>query len=163
MYRVAIKAFARGQSKMGMLGYILKDEGRPHYEIVSHNVSAREFHVARQVYSSFQSSTEDNKVILTTKNLFKEGHKFHTRVINPVKAPLVPTLTYMIQSGEYIAAPEFAMSNRKMDLEDSDRLWHISMFPDETTFNDVRKIFFDPRSYGYKVHIYTINNFHTYN
>jgi len=92
-----------------------------------------------------------HKTILTTKNLFKEGHKFHTRVINPAKAPLVPTLTYMIQCGEYIAAPEFAMSNRKMDLEDSDRLWHISMFPDETTFTDVRKLFFDPRSYGYKV------------
>ena len=145
-----------------MLGYILKDEERPHYEIVSHNVSAREFHVARQVYSSFQSSTEDNKVILTTKNLFKEGHKFHTRVINLAKAPLVPTLTYMIQSGEYIAAPEFAMSNRKMDLEDSDRLWHISMFPDETNFNDVSKIFFDPRSYGYKVHVHTIDKFHNY-
>ena len=156
-YRVAIKAFARGQSKMGMLGYILKDEGRPHYDIVSHNVLAREFHVARQVYSSFQATADDNKTILTTKNLFKECHKFHTRVINPAKALLIPTLTYMVQTGEYIGAPEFAMSNRKMDLEDSDRLWHISMFPEESTFTDIKKLFFDPRSYGYKVHLQYLN------
>jgi len=44
---------------MGMLGYIIKDEGRPHYDIVSHNVLAREFHTARQVYSSFQATADD--------------------------------------------------------------------------------------------------------
>ena len=26
-YRVAVKSFSRGQSKLGMLGYIIKDEG----------------------------------------------------------------------------------------------------------------------------------------
>ena len=149
--RVAIKAFARGQSKLGMLGYILKDEGRPHYEIVSHNVDEREFHEARQVYSSYQVSLEENKVILTTKNLYKECHKFHTRVMTPAKLPIVATLTYMFQSGEYIPAPDFTISNRKMDLEDSDRLWHIIMFPEETTFNDTKRLLFDPRSYGYKI------------
>ena len=42
------------------------------------------------------------------------------------------------------------MSNRKVDLSDADRLWHIVQFPEETTFEDTKAIFFDARGYGYK-------------
>ena len=33
-YRIAIKLFGKGQDYISMLGYILKDENRPHYSKV---------------------------------------------------------------------------------------------------------------------------------
>ena len=94
-YRVAVKAFGRGQDIIGMLGYVLKDEGRPHYKLASFNISERELHQARQKYSSYSVNIDENKVILTTKNLYKEAFKFHSRAMDPAKFPLLAANTYV--------------------------------------------------------------------
>ena len=91
---------------------------------------------------------------MTPKNLYKEAYRFHPRACDPAKFPIVPVLTYMLQSAEYIPAPEFSMANRKLDLSDADRLWEIVQYPERTTFSDTQSLLFDARSYGVKVILY---------
>ena len=57
----------------------------------------------------------------------------------------------MLQSAEYIPAPEFSMVNRKLDIGDAYRLWDIVQYPERTTFSDTQALLFDARSYGGKV------------
>ena len=83
--------------------------------------------------------------------MLNEAFKFHARACEPAKFPIVCVLTYMLQSGEYMPAPEFAMVNRKMDILDTQRLWDIIQFPERTTIEDAKLLLFDQRSYGPKV------------
>jgi len=71
---------------------------------------------------------------------------------------LVPTLTFMIQSTLRVQNSQY---KNERSILNSHNLWHTCIFPDVTTLNYIRRIFFDPRSYGYKVHSYTIKKFHS--
>jgi len=61
---------------------------------------------------------------------------------------------YMIQSKDYIFAPDFVTYNKKLDYSETEVLWHLVHFPDETTIEMIMKLVFDSRSYGIKVFYY---------
>ena len=57
----------------------------------------------------------------------------------------------MMQSKLYVFSPDFSLSNRKLDFEETKILWRINYHPDSTTIGDVMKVLFDARDYGKKV------------
>ena len=60
-------------------------------------------------------------------------------------------MLYMAQSADYIFAADMITSFRKIDLEEANMLMQISLFPEQTTIQMIRKLIFDPRSYSPKV------------
>ena len=40
-YKLILKPLAQGQTMTAMIGYITKDQGKPHYKILVHNISAQ--------------------------------------------------------------------------------------------------------------------------
>jgi len=40
-YKIMLKPFEKAQSVSAMIGYVTKDEGKPHYQIRAHNISAQ--------------------------------------------------------------------------------------------------------------------------
>ena len=66
---VFIKSFAPGQSWQSMLGYVNKDEGKPHYRRVTHNVTNAEIAAGKTSWAVCRLSYEEDRLILTKKNL----------------------------------------------------------------------------------------------
>lgn len=40
-YKMQLKPLATGQTLTAMIGYITKDQGKPHYKILAHNITAQ--------------------------------------------------------------------------------------------------------------------------
>lgn len=74
--KVEIKAFAPGQQWSLMLGYITKDEGKPHYRMVSLNVTREEIEAGKTRLASAKLSYEDDRIVLTKKNVFQAAWTF---------------------------------------------------------------------------------------
>ena len=55
-------------------------------------------------------------------------------------------ILHMMQSGDYIISADMMQSYRKIDLEESNMLMQIAIFPQQTTINMIRKLIFDPSS-----------------
>lgn len=103
-------------------------------------------------------SFDDNKQVLTLRNLFKEAFRFSARACSPAHFPLIYVLLYMIQSTEFVLSPEFAQSARKLDLSETEHLWSMIHDPESATVAQVAQVLFDPRTVDSKrfVHRYYI-------
>ena len=45
-HKIILKPLSPGQTFIAMIGYITKDQGEPHYQILTHHVSAQVFIIA---------------------------------------------------------------------------------------------------------------------
>ena len=52
-------------------GYITKDFGQPHYRVRTHNISSEELTNGRREHQALTLNFEENKMIITNKNLFQ--------------------------------------------------------------------------------------------
>jgi hypothetical protein len=134
-----------------MVGYVTKDAGQPHHTLRSHNLTPQELSIGKREHAALLTSIDDDKKVLTTKNLVNECYRFNQRCFWPAIVPPQYCIMYMIQSGGYVLAPDFIACARKIDLREMDALWTMVFFPQDTTVSMVLKIIFDPRSYGVKI------------
>lgn len=148
-----VKPFRRGQTFQAMIGYVTKDTGQPHYQIRLHNVTAEEVSNGRQVHNSLITSYDSTKKIITGRNLLAETFRFSQRCLAPIIAPPEYVLLYMMQSAQYILAPEFVASFKKISHSETLSLWKIIHEPESATIDMVMTIVFDSRSYGRRVSI----------
>lgn len=71
--------------------------------------------------------------------------------MHPVKIGIAQAVTYMVQTKDYIIGPDFIAWNKKIDENDADTLLHLAFKADSAIIADIRRLIFDPRSYGPKV------------
>ena len=100
------------------------------------------------MHTAMKTSIDDNRKVLTMKNLFNECFRFDKRCMAPIIIPFHYCLLYMIQSGEYILSSDFVSSNRKLHSDEAAALCSMIHFPTNTTMYMVRVLIFDNRSYG---------------
>jgi hypothetical protein len=150
-YRVLVKPLSTGQTIPAMIGYITKDQGEPHYQIRTHNITAQQLTNGRRDHECLLTSFDDNKKILNMKNMFNECFRFSQRCLSPAIVLIQYVLLYMIQSGNYIFSPDFISTFKKIDISEADVLWDMVYEPRKVTIGMILKLVFDSRSYGMKV------------
>ena len=66
---VFIKSFAPGQSWQSMLGYVNKDEGKPHYRRVTHNVTNAEIAAGKTSWAVCRLSYEEDRLLFLRRRI----------------------------------------------------------------------------------------------
>ena len=134
-----------------------------------HNVDIQTILNGKVAHSAMKTSIDDNRKviviylsqyfffhniiricfqILTMKNLTNEAYRFNMRCMSPMVIPFNYALLYMIQSGEYIFAPEFIASYKKLHMDEAAALWQMIHFPTSTTMHQLQVLIFDSRTFG---------------
>lgn len=169
-HKVIIKPLAKGQQFVGMIGYVTKDFRKPHYKVFSKGISAQDLTNGRRDHESLVRTFDESKKVFNTyinylnvidllhnikiinqKNLFNEAYRFNCRCLLPAVVPVHYVVLYMVQSKDYIFAPDIVSYNKKLDFTETEILWQLCHFPSTATIGMILKLLFDPRSYGYKV------------
>jgi hypothetical protein len=145
-HRVLAKPLNRGQDFVTMCGYILKDEGQSWFRHRSFNIPREDLQTGRLQHLSALTSIDENRMVLTQRNLFAEMYKFSMRCLFPCVTPPPYVLLYMMQSGNYIPSPEWLKRYSKIETDEAQALWDIVFRAKHTTIADIKRIFFDGRS-----------------
>mmetsp|Transcript_9309 Transcript_9309/g.13931 ORF Transcript_9309/g.13931 Transcript_9309/m.13931 type:complete len:300 (+) Transcript_9309:72-971(+) len=128
-----------------MLGYISKDTGLAHYQLRTHQLTNQEMSTGKQDRDALVTAYDEGKEILTVKNIVAKAYQFIRRSLYPAIPPFLQTVTYMLQTGQYMLSSDFVSVYRKMDLDEAEALWSIIWRPKEATKDATFKILFDPR------------------
>jgi hypothetical protein len=142
-HRVLAKQLVRGQDFVTMCGYILKDEGQPWFQHRSHNIPREDLQTGRLQHITALTAIDENRVILTPRNLMSEMYKFTMRCLFPCIPPARFCVLYMMQSGNYIPSPEWLKRYSKMDSNEAQSMWDIVFAAKRTTIEQTDRIFFD--------------------
>ena len=145
-----------------MCGYCLKDEGQSWFQTrifnitrfttyhasitVNPTIPREELEHGRLQHIAQLTAFDENKTVLTQRNLIAEVYKFSRRSLYPLVTPLRYTLLYAIQSGEYVPSPEWIRKYAKMEHPDAEALWCIIHNPKSATIEQTDTVFFDSRS-----------------
>ena len=88
------------------------------------------------------TSYDENKKILTLKNIFNEVYKFLVRCIMPLKISFVQSVTYMLQSN-YTLDASFISRFNKIDSKLAELLLWIVHNPNKVRPSHVRAVIMD--------------------
>ena len=104
-----VKAFAPGQTWPMMIGYCTKDFGQPHYRMVRKGVSDEEIAAGVAQWQSARLSYEDDKVVLTKKNLFQHLYSFIANGEPGAFPTFIEAMTSMLNTLKYVPSPMHIM------------------------------------------------------
>ena len=150
-FRLVFKLFSTGQTLSAMIGYITKDSGKEHYQIRLHKISPEDLNNGRREHEALATAFDEKKIVITHKNMFNESFRFIKRCLFPLVVPPEFALLYMIQSGNYIFAADFITNFKKIDHNDTVKMWQMCFDPESTTLDDIYSLVYNPLSYGPKV------------
>ena len=97
------------------------------------------------------TSYDEDKKVITFKNILNETFKFIKRCLFPVLVSVEVALMYMIQSESYTFHSEFISMYRKIDQSDMRAMWSIMFNAEKTTIDDIYQICFSPQGRVHKV------------
>ena len=100
----------------------------------------------RSAHTANRTSYDQNKVLLTQRNVIAEMFKYANRSLHPCHVPLRYALLYAIQSGLYIPSPEWLKRFGKLEHSDAQAMWNLIYTPSSVTIKEIDSIFFDPQS-----------------
>jgi hypothetical protein len=107
-----------------------------------HEITAAELDEGRREHAAMITSFDDTKKLITHKNFFHECFRFTRRCLFPLIAPIECTITYMIQSENYVLSPEFISTYKKISLDEAAVYWNMIHYADKVTLEDVSAIVF---------------------
>ena len=122
----------------GMLGYCMKDNGEVHFEVVYHNVLAKD--------------TNDNKVglnncvSLSHSNILQRAHQWGKFCrVEYLGAILSKTLYHMCKGGQFYSNPTWVILLRfaGMDVRRVASVWKIMVKPNDIDMKVIYNVFFD--------------------
>lgn len=158
-YSVMCKPLAGRHCFTTMLGYCLKDDGMDWFRCRMFNVTRYtqslliavincrdEMEQGRSAHTASRTSYDQNKVLLTQRNVIAEMFKYANRSLHPCHVPLRYALLYAIQSGLYIPSPEWLKRFGKLEHSDAQSMWNLIYTPSRDTIKEIDSIFFDPQS-----------------
>lgn len=105
-----------------------------------------ELEQGRSAHIANRTSYDQNKILLTQRNVIAEMFKYANRSLHPCHVPLRYALLYAIQSGLYIPSPEWLKRFGKLEHSDSESMWKLVYTPSNVTIREIDSIFFDPQS-----------------
>lgn len=109
-------------------------------------MNRKDLQSGKSAYRCQTTSYDENKKVLTPRNLISEVYKFAMRCLHPVIVPIRYCVLYAMQSGSYIPSPEWLKLYNKMDAQQSEYTWNLLFKPRECRLQHVDQIFFDFRN-----------------
>ena len=133
---------------LGMVGYVTKDEGTPHFRLISHNVSQQQLEEGKLEYIKHGKGDLKGKVLLDMRNLFQKAKIFRDKKIANAESeevPLVTVITKMLQTGVYMPTANWVVptAGRGMPLWRAKSLWKSMIAPEDVDETDTANIFFE--------------------
>lgn len=133
----------------GMIGYCTKDEGSPHFRLISHNISQEEIEDGKMEYIKYGKGDIKGKVTLDMRNLMCRANLFyqkkmpHSQPRNEI--PLLQVLTTMMKTGVYYPTAAWVVPNagRGMPMWRANSLWKCMVNPEHVDETDIANVFFE--------------------
>lgn len=146
------KELVTGQTFQRLLGYVFKDEGKPHFQNTTFgDITRGEIDAGKQEWASLKIDYMDGKIALTKMNIFSRLHAFVE--MDPVESRgnFCETVAKAINSRKYmISANMFCTTGGQMRAESAEAYWRV-INGEECTAAMVRNILcvkeYKPRYY----------------
>ena len=124
---LACKELVAGQTFQRLLGYVFKDEGKPHFQNTTFgDITRAEIDAGMQEWASLKIDYMDGKIALTKMNIFARLHAFVE--MDPVESrgTFCETVARAINSRKYmISANMFCTTGGQMRAESAEAYWRV--------------------------------------
>ena len=121
------KELVTGQTFQRLLGYVFKDEGKPHFQNTTFgDITREEIDAGKQEWASLKIDYMDGKIALTKMNIFARLHAFVE--MDPVESrgTFCETVARAINSRKYmISANMFGTTGGQMRAESAEAYWRV--------------------------------------
>lgn len=132
----------------GLLGYCIKNEGRPGYSNWLKDVSPAELEKGRVEYLQHGAALK-NRIALSPSNLLSRAFMFHTYVIRDrMRTSLLSTLTAMVRCGRFYPDASWVIPRMGGGMERvrAELVWKALVSPADMTVQEVYNVFFSSSS-----------------
>lgn len=150
--KTLIKPLQGQQRWPEMIGYCLKDWGKPHFALVVKDLTEAELDAARQAYG-YVSNTMDNRTEISKANLFKLATNFYRLNLSPIP-PAVMTLPcvlrFMLLDRKFYPHANWILSatGHRLDYDRASQMWQFCADPDgPVPISHVNDIFFKHKAH----------------
>ncbi|KAL4514300.1 hypothetical protein Ndes2526B_g04029 [Nannochloris sp. 'desiccata'] len=133
----------------GLVGYCMKDIGRPHFRCAMKNITDQ---IIKEGFVDYilYGCDEDikGKVTLSPEKLMERAKAWKDQCCKPFAddPPFEEVLLGMMRSGHYFLSTRFVQSRAAgMDLDKARALWRITDNPNAATMEDIMEVFFAPK------------------
>jgi hypothetical protein len=141
--KMTIHPLSEGQTFEHMLGYVQKDSGKPHYAIVTNDITDAELQAGVKAYNEVSGDYRLNKVILTKKGFVARLWAYWHANFWPFLTPVDIVALCMIRSGAYVADASWTTAplGHGNDFARDAAWWVMSTRPARATLQQVRVVF----------------------
>ncbi|MCO5565039.1 hypothetical protein L7F22_018709 [Adiantum nelumboides] len=135
----------------GMIGCSLKDNGQLYFQMVQHNITAKQINQRIELHMRYDCDEVKNRVCLTSANIFDRAHmflKYSSR--HPVGNDFLSTLHEMIKGGKYYPTSSWITPHQGKGMEKAKiaALWTCVVYPSTITYHDILRIFVNDDMYS---------------
>jgi hypothetical protein len=141
--KMTFHPLGEGQTVEHMLGYVQKDRGKPHYALLTHNVTDAELQAGIKAYNEVAGDYRLNKVIITKKGFVARLWSYWHANFWPFLVPVDVIALCMIRSAAYVADAAWTSSavGRVNEYSRDAAWWVMSTRPSRATLEQVRVVF----------------------
>lgn len=146
--KLTFKPLGESQTFMHMLGYVQKDLGKPHYRIVTHDVTTTELNEARKCYADVSGDYKAGKIVISKAGMAERMWAFWNANYKPFIVPQDVILLHMIQSEKYVPCGTWvsAPHGRSVDFEMSASWMLMVCRPGAVKMEHIRILFWGEHS-----------------
>jgi hypothetical protein len=141
--KMTIHPLGAGQTLEHMLGYVQKDRGKPHYALLSHDITDAELQAGGKAYSEVAGDYRINKVLITRKGFVGRVWAYWHANFWPFVVPCDVVVLCMLRSGQYVPDGSWCTSSlgHGVDFSVSAAWWMMVTRPDRAMLEQVRVLF----------------------
>jgi hypothetical protein len=122
-----MKELVQGQTFQRMLGYVFKDEGKPHFHnTLFGDITRADVDAGKEEWTSLKLDYMQSKVALNKSNIFTRMHAFSEMMPETRDMSFAETIAEAINSGKYmIQANMFCAQAGMMRADSAEAYWRI--------------------------------------
>jgi hypothetical protein len=131
-------------TRIGLIGYCLKDKGKPWFRSWTLNVTEQEMKDGELQHMMLGAALK-NRVALTYRNLLEKAHLYYQYHEHVRADGIQELLLSMIRSGKYYPSMEFIkpLPGHGFDMGRLNACWEMLISPSTTTQQQLNYVFFD--------------------
>jgi hypothetical protein len=104
-YRTDVKPFEGGQTATWMLGYIMKDNSEPWWNMGMLGYSEADCRAGLSLHSTYHLGRfEDGKALIIKREWLRTAYAFYANYLTPLNVSIVQILRFMLLSGRFLPA-----------------------------------------------------------
>jgi len=141
--KLTFKPLGESQTFEHMLGYVQKDLGKPHYRLVTYDVTSAELEAGRKAYADVSGDYKAGKIVLSKTALAERIWSFWNANYKPFIVPMDVILLHMIMSGKYCPCGTWCSApyGQRIDLEIASAWMLMVMRPAAVHLDHIRMVF----------------------